>query len=299
MDADVELQSQRCELAGEGGPSSHQQSNAPHSRAVTDCQNDRPRIEPAREPQLAAQPHITDEHKAWFPSCTLNAPHTHTMVRQVLVAVDGSDQSNASLLWTAKNVWKPDVQIDCVTGGWVVAACATEPRIACIAGRITCPSPSDTSSGVFRCPVDLLPLPPSRCLLLFCSPVLPPVSMSVYPVAPVATAAAVAAVTHQWEAQVCWGGGGGPRSRCGDACRRAQRRVREGATHSPALLPATCRHTPANTHASAEAAGRAPRHRGAPGGCAGGNRGRGESRCMHTHAPGCAGTRSVRCRWRR
>lgn len=31
--------------------------------------------------------------------------------------------------------------------------------------------------------------------------VLPPVAMNVYPVAPVATAAAVAAVTHQWEAQ--------------------------------------------------------------------------------------------------
>lgn len=36
---------------------------------------------------------------------------------------------------------------------------------------------------------------------LYITTVLPPVAMSVYPVAPVATAAAVAAVTHQWEAQ--------------------------------------------------------------------------------------------------
>jgi hypothetical protein len=39
------------------------------------------------------------------------------------------------------------------------------------------------------------------CPVLLLSAVLPPVAMNVYPVAPVATAAAVAAVTHQWEAQ--------------------------------------------------------------------------------------------------
>jgi hypothetical protein len=34
----------------------------------------------------------------------------------VLVAVDGSQQGTDALMWVAKNIWKPDLQLDVVTG---------------------------------------------------------------------------------------------------------------------------------------------------------------------------------------
>jgi hypothetical protein len=96
----------------------------------------------------------------------------------ILVAVDGSQQGMDALLWVCKNIWKPEIQLDVV------------------AGAVSCPCQFTT--------VDLACFPTlllARCPASLACAVLPPVAMNVYPVAPVATAAAVAAVTHQWEAQ--------------------------------------------------------------------------------------------------
>lgn len=34
----------------------------------------------------------------------------------ILIGVDGSQQGTDALLWVAKNLWKPDIQLDIVTG---------------------------------------------------------------------------------------------------------------------------------------------------------------------------------------
>jgi hypothetical protein len=39
-----------------------------------------------------------------------------TEMVSVLVAVDGSQQGTDALLWVAKQIWKPDMQLDIVSG---------------------------------------------------------------------------------------------------------------------------------------------------------------------------------------
>jgi hypothetical protein len=41
----------------------------------------------------------------------------------ILVAVDGSQQGTDALLWVAKHIWKPDIQVDVVTGASGTACC--------------------------------------------------------------------------------------------------------------------------------------------------------------------------------
>jgi hypothetical protein len=41
----------------------------------------------------------------------------------ILVAVDGSQQGTDALLWVAKHIWKPDMQLDVVTGASETACC--------------------------------------------------------------------------------------------------------------------------------------------------------------------------------
>jgi hypothetical protein len=139
-----------------------------------------------------------------------------------LVAIDGSKHGNDALLWTARHLWKDGMQLDVVTG---VQQCPAQPILltaflfttrlflhnsplqsnclsflALISYAVhgwTAVLPSVADPICPFCHISTTQWHCCSCNLA----VLPPVAMNVYPVAPVATAAAVAAVTHQWEAQ--------------------------------------------------------------------------------------------------